>query len=578
MDVTAAAPGAELPDNYGLDPIATLSRVADPTPDPAHSVFWTHWRRAVDAERPKLARRADGGRGVAQPDPSDPTATHAFMSLGGIRIGARLLSPPPGTPVRAGLVSGHGYRAARPLDERDGLFAPLLESGVAVLNIRVRGYPGSRLDTGDLTAPIASGPAAGLGWIARGLAESEDDTADPETDPSPGAAPEWHAGADPNPRRALDWVYPRAIADLYNACRALRWWLQERVAPEDTLVGARPLVFMHGESFAGGLAVGAAAMLQGRPAERTALDRLVLALPTMGDWPWRLFTSGRTTGSGAEVLELLRRVPQRAGRIRARLRLCDSVVLATRVRCPVLCKLALRDEVVPAPSAAAVFNALGVDPGLKWRFVVPHGHAETGVANARKHAEFERIAADFLSPAEDPAAALRDWERGDGVERDDGGGTRAASNGSPDQGAPQRDGLFGRPPAPEDEAELVRLYAETGRTLDDLPYTDEFERLFRRLGPELGLDRAGLIHRLHNIRKAGRLPKLGRSGAKPVVIDAEATEDLRRWVAEAAGSLGQRDGLLYTPAFDRLLDRFNAAHGTSLDHHDLWRLIARLAK
>ena len=399
MDPIVSASAAELPDDYGLDPIATLSRVADPTPDPGHSVFWAHWRRLVDAQRPALVARREGVTGLSEIDPSDDTATHALESFDGVRIGGRLLTPPPGTPVRAGLVSGHGYRASRPLDERDGLFGALLERGVAVLNIRVRGYAGSRLDVGDLTLPIETGPAAGLGWIARGLAETG------------GGAAEAH------PHETMGWVYPQAIADIYNACRALRWWVEERVSADDAVPDGCPRVFMHGESFAGGLAVGAAAMLHGRQAGRTVLDRLVLALPTMGDWPWRVFTSGRTTGSGAEVLELLNREPWLAGLIKSRLRQCDSVVLAERIHRPVLCKLAQRDEVVPAPSAAAVFNALGVDPGLKWRFVVPHGHAETGIANARKHAEFERVITDFLDPARRPEVALHAWERGEEVER-----------------------------------------------------------------------------------------------------------------------------------------------------------------
>jgi len=42
--------------------------------------------------------------------------------------------------------------------------------------------------------------------------------------------------------------------------------------------------------------------------------------------------------------------------------------------------------VVPAPTAAAVFNALAGDPGRKWRFTVRYGHHDGGVADMRRHA------------------------------------------------------------------------------------------------------------------------------------------------------------------------------------------------
>jgi hypothetical protein len=58
--------------------------------------------------------------------------------------------------------------------------------------------------------------------------------------------------------------------------------------------------------------------------------------------------------------------------------------------------------VVPAPSAAAVFNALGTPRALKWRYVVRYGHFEGGIRDARAHARFERLAERFLDPAVEP--------------------------------------------------------------------------------------------------------------------------------------------------------------------------------
>ncbi|QKK09594.1 MAG: hypothetical protein HND58_16435 [Planctomycetota bacterium] len=95
------------------------------------------------------------------------------------------------------------------------------------------------------------------------------------------------------------------------------------------------------------------------PHDWLRIDRLAIGLPTFGDWSWRLEDPERMAfGSGAELRALLRSLgPDAAAEARETLRLCDAAVHAKKVRAATLCKLALRDEVVPAPSAAAVFNA-----------------------------------------------------------------------------------------------------------------------------------------------------------------------------------------------------------------------------
>ncbi|MEM1183832.1 MAG: acetylxylan esterase [Planctomycetota bacterium] len=526
-------------EDFGLGPIETLSRVADPTPAPDHSAFWSRWRKRVQDPRPHLGERA-GGTGLAEPDPSDLTATHAFESLG-LRIGARLQTPE-GTP-KAAVVSTHGYAASLPLEERDSLFAPLVEQGVAVLNIRVRGFAGSRLDCGDLTEPTEPG----LGWITRGL----DAQGEPAT------------GAD-------DWAYAGAIADLFNACRAMRVWLNEHASERAPLC-------LHGESFGGGLAVAAAALLPGRPGAVTTVDRLVLGLPTMGDWIWRLGEPGQSgAGAGDEVRTLIERRPDSAETIRARLRFADSVTLARDITCPVLCKLALRDAVVPAPTAAAVFNALGVDPGLKWRFVVPVGHAESGIANARRHALFERCAAAFLDPTNEPREIMADWE--DRLFHTPE--SRAEAGASGDTGTLFGGDHPGGEPSPEPDpvAKLVKTYERIGRTLDDLPYTEDFDDLFKATSSETGFDQPETIRKLQNLRKAGKLPRLGKTATKPVKLEPHEESQLAGLVVEAVGTLGQRDSLLYKPEFDAIIERFNADTGRNLSPHAVWRLVAKLAK
>ena len=138
-----------------------------------------------------------------------------------------------------------------------------------------------------------------------------------------------------------------------------------------------------------------------------------------------------------------------------------------------------------------------------------------------------------------------------------------------------------KPVASLDERVLTAAYETAGRTLDDLPYTEEFERVFRAAeGDESGGNaaRAELFHRLHNLRKAGRLPRLGRAVGKPPRIEREHERLLAELVEREAGRLSLRDNLPYTPAFDRIVGAFNAGTGLSLSPHSLWRIVAKLAK
>ncbi|VAX40256.1 hypothetical protein MNBD_PLANCTO03-1503 [hydrothermal vent metagenome] len=356
------------PDDFGFSPVATLAHVAELTPATMHRPFWNQWRERLSACTPRLL--------PAEPeDPADPTATHQFESLGSVRIGCALGLPPAGTPVRAGLVTTHGYQGREPLEHATRRWRNLTARGVAVLVLRVRGYPGSQLDVGDWT-----GDPASLGWITHGFPASLQRSDD-----------------------ALAWSLPLAVADVACGARALHEWLRSRAKTKTST----PLpIFLHGESFGGGLAVMAAAQM---PAGFMRFERLALALPTFGDWAWRLAEPSRMAfGAGAHLRTLLRSIaPPDA---LDTLRLCDAAIHAERVLVPTLCKLALRDEVVPAPAAAAVYNALGADPGHKWRFLVPEGHTEPSLACARRHALFERCMTDFLDPANDPAEAMTPWE------------------------------------------------------------------------------------------------------------------------------------------------------------------------
>ncbi|MEM8835000.1 MAG: acetylxylan esterase [Planctomycetota bacterium] len=336
----------DLPDDFGLNPAATLAHVADPTPPPGFLQFWCAWQERVDAVVPAFRDPLPGEHDVTGP----ALATHVLESVGGARIGCRI-SQPSETP-RCVVVALHGYVIDEPTIPERVSWCP---NDAVCVNVRVRGYPGSTW--GDADADTVD-----TGYITIGLADEQ------------------------------SWILGGAVADVLLAVRAARaQWPHLPVS-------------LAGESFGGGLAVIATSLLN--PCE--APDRLALGLPTFGDWDWRLERSARA-GSGLEIEHFIRDRRDQETRIRRTLRQFDATVHAKRIAVPTICKLACADDVVPAPSAAAVFNALGTPAGEKWRFITPFGHYDGGIANARRHALFERLAKRFLTCAESPAEAIEPW-------------------------------------------------------------------------------------------------------------------------------------------------------------------------
>lgn len=125
---------------------------------------------------------------------------------------------------------------------------------------------------------------------------------------------------------------------------------------------------------------------------------------------------------------------------------------------------------------------------------------------------------------------------------------------------------------------LVKLYVHIGRTADDLPYTAQFENLFANYSAqyhETKPTREEVWRHLLNLRKAGQLPKLGDARSQPPVIDEAAQGKLRELLGDA---IGKRDRLPYSSRFDQLVEAFNKTQPRPLTPHQIWRLIARLAK
>lgn len=134
-----------------------------------------------------------------------------------------------------------------------------------------------------------------------------------------------------------------------------------------------------------------------------------------------------------------------------------------------------------------------------------------------------------------------------------------------------------------DDDLLISVYQKQGRTLDDLPYTEEFEALYSAMYGEAEAGgphptRAQVFHRLHNLRKAGRLPRMGRAIGERPRIDGGQEQLLVSLVEAQVGAISKRDQLIYTPGFEAVCTAFNAQTGLALAHHAVWRLIAKLAK
>jgi hypothetical protein len=144
-------------------------------------------------------------------------------------------------------------------------------------------------------------------------------------------------------------------------------------------------------------------------------------------------------------------------------------------------------------------------------------------------------------------------------------------------------GLFGTESADtsldQQDQVLITAYVAAGRTLDDLPYTEQLESIFKTVGGEqAGRDRRAVFHRLHNLRKAGKLPRLGKASEPAPHILPEDEALLLSLVIERVGTLGQRDQLPYDSRFDDLVQVFASRSGRGMSQRDIWRVVAKLAK
>src|SRR4051794_13995956 len=125
---------------------------------------------------------------------------------------------------------------------------------------------------------------------------------------------------------------------------------------------------------------------------------------------------------------------------------------------------------------------------------------------------------------------------------------------------------------------LIKVYEQTGRTADDLPYTPHFETLYRSYAAAHGQPqptRGEVWRHILNLRKGGKLPKLGPARSLPPDLSPDERDRLREMLGP---DIGKRDRLPYTDRFDSLVDEFNGTQTRKLSPHLVWRLVATLAK
>jgi len=125
---------------------------------------------------------------------------------------------------------------------------------------------------------------------------------------------------------------------------------------------------------------------------------------------------------------------------------------------------------------------------------------------------------------------------------------------------------------------LIQLYTQLARTADDLPYTPHFESLYRdytAAHSDPKPTRQEVWRHLLNLRKGGKMPKLGAAKSPAPEVSDEDRARLRDMLGE---DIGRRDRLPYSERFDKLVEEFNVGLQRKLSPHLIWRLAATLAK
>lgn len=120
------------------------------------------------------------------------------------------------------------------------------------------------------------------------------------------------------------------------------------------------------------------------------------------------------------------------------------------------------------------------------------------------------------------------------------------------------------------------LLRATESTRDALPYTDEFDDLYRQYcsGTDDELSKHEFWRKLSAAAKQGG-GKGKKRGQSPPVLTHQQLDKLRPLIT---GKLGSRDSLPYTEDFERIYLEFDTISKSKLTRHELWRTIGNLGK
>lgn len=249
--------------------------------------FWKETLVELNKTPPDLAREPI----AHDEDPALSLEAIEFNSLGGARIRGYFLHERK-RQSRPLVVYSHGYQSQCQIEWA------WARAGVDVVGVDIRGF-GRSAD--------AFGDPSPFGYILSGW-----------------RAPETH-------------ILRGALSDFVRAVELSRGEL----APLPTRL------VLYGSSFAGGLALMAAALTQ-------AADFLAVAVPTFGWIEGRQFFV--KSGSGKEISDFLERRPEAAEDLMLVLRYFDPLNFAGQVICPALIGVGLADDVVPAETVYAIAN------------------------------------------------------------------------------------------------------------------------------------------------------------------------------------------------------------------------------
>lgn len=141
------------------------------------------------------------------------------------------------------------------------------------------------------------------------------------------------------------------------------------------------------------------------------------------------------------------------------------------------------------------------------------------------------------------------------------------------------DNIFKSKKLTYNEVRLIELFSEYGKSLDSLPYTESFDKMFEQAKELQGIHtERELLSRLLRLRKSGRLPRLDKYEKPSNVVPERYKEQLQEIFRSHIEDLSVRENIPYTDAFDKIASRVKDVLDQELDPQDVWRILIQLTK